>query len=128
MKKEVVFYRCKRCGNVARKDYDMGPPLVCCGEEMVALKANTQDAAQEKHVPVVKVEGNRLTVDVGSVEHPMVAEHHIPFIYVETKNGGLRADLQVGSKPHATFTIDANDKAVAVYEYCNLHGLWKFVL
>ena len=128
MKKEVAFYRCRHCGNVARKDYDKGPKLVCCGEEMVLMKANTQDEAQEKHVPVVKFDGNRLTVNVGSVDHPMVAEHHIAFIYVETKNGGLRVDLPVNAKPHATFTIDANDKAIAVYEYCNLHGLWKFVL
>ena len=128
MKKEVAFYRCRHCGNVAHKDYDMGPNLVCCGEEMYLLKANTEDAAQEKHVPVVKVDGNRLTVDIGSVEHPMIPEHHIAFIYVETEKGGLRVDLPVDGKPHATFTIDADDKAVAVYEYCNLHGLWKTVL
>lgn len=128
MKKEVAFYRCRHCGNVARKDYDMGPKLVCCGEEMILLTANTEDAAQEKHVPVVTAEGNRLTVDVGSVEHPMIPEHHIAFIYVETEKGGLRVDLPVDAKPRATFTVDADDKAIAVYEYCNLHGLWKTAL
>ena len=125
--KEQEFYICKHCGNIVAKVIDRGPKISCCGEEMIVLKANTVDAAKEKHVPVVTVEGNKLSVNVGSVDHPMTKEHHIAFIYVPTDMGGMRKSLQVDGKPHATFALD-NEKAVAVYEYCNLHGLWKVEL
>lgn len=117
------FFKCKHCGNVIVKTVDSGVPVVCCGEKMEELVANTVDASQEKHVPVVtKVDECTIKVEVGSVAHPMAPEHHISFIYVETENGGILANLK--DKPEATFCI-CNDKPVAVYEYCNLHGLWK---
>lgn len=97
----------------------------CCGEPMRELKANTTDAAQEKHVPEVSVEGNLVKVKVGSVEHPMTEEHHIAFIYLETENGVTRNDLDHTGKPEAVFALAEGEKPVAVYEYCNLHGLWK---
>ena len=97
----------------------------CCGEPMRELKANTTDAAQEKHVPEVSVEGNLVKVKVGSVEHPMTEEHHIAFIYLETENGVARKDLDHTGKPEAVFALAEGEKPVAVYEYCNLHGLWK---
>ncbi len=125
--KEQEFLICRHCGNIATKIIDRGPKLVCCGDEMIIMKANTQDAAQEKHVPVVKVDGNRLEVTVGSVEHPMSAEHHIAFIFVQTDKGHLIKMLPVNGKPEATFCLDG-EKAVAVYEYCNLHGVWKLDL
>ncbi len=92
---------------------------------MRELKANTTDAAQEKHVPEVSVEGNLVKVKVGSVEHPMTEEHHIAFIYLETENGVTRKDLDHTGKPEAVFALAEGEKPVAVYEYCNLHGLWK---
>ena len=114
------------CGNVIVKTVDSGVPVVCCGEKMEELVANTVDASKEKHVPVVtKVDECTIKVEVGSVAHPMAPEHHISFIYVETENGGIIAHLK--DKPEATFCI-CNDKPVAVYEYCNLHGLWKVEL
>lgn len=125
--KEQEFFICKHCGNIAAKVIDRGPKLVCCGEEMMVLKANTEDASQEKHVPVVKRDGNRLEVNIGSVDHPMTKEHHIAFIFVKTEKGGMKKVLPVDGKPHTTFCLD-DDKAVAVYEYCNLHGLWKLNL
>ncbi len=97
----------------------------CCGEPMRELKANTTDAAQEKHVPEVSIEGNLVKVKVGSVEHPMTEEHHIAFIYLETENGVARKDLNHTGKPEAVFALAEGEKPVAVYEYCNLHGLWK---
>ena len=97
----------------------------CCGEPMRELKANTTDAAQEKHVPEVSVEGNLVKVKVGSVEHPMTEEHHIAFIYLETEHGVTRKDLDHTGKPEAVFALAEGEKPVAVYEYCNLHGLWK---
>ena len=117
------FFKCKHCGNVIVKTVDSGVPVVCCGEKMEELVANTVDASKEKHVPVVtKVDECTIKVEVGSVAHPMLPEHHIAFIYVETENGGMRMGLK--EKPEATFCV-CNDKPVAVYEYCNLHGLWK---
>ena len=94
-------------------------------ENLKNLKANTTDAAVEKHVPVVTQEGNKITVAVSSVEHPMLPEHYIMGVYIETKNGGQLHKFQPGDTPKATFTLADGDEFVAAYEYCNLHGLWK---
>lgn len=94
-------------------------------ENLKSLKANTTDAAVEKHVPVVTQEGRTVTVSVSSVEHPMLPEHYIMGVYIETKNGGQLHKFQPGDKPTAVFTLADEDEFVAAYEYCNLHGLWK---
>ncbi len=117
------FYICKHCGNLIGMIKDAGVPVVCCGEPMKALIPNTVDASGEKHLPVVTVEGNILKVNVGSVDHPMIPEHYIEWIYVETEQGGQRKALKPGDAPSAEFHL-GDDKAVAVYAYCNLHGLW----
>ena len=117
------FYKCATCGNVIQKVVDSKVPVVCCGEKMQELVANTVEASVEKHLPVVtSVDDNHIKVEVGSVAHPMLPEHHIAFIYVETEKGGIRVDLT--DKPEATICV-CDSKPVAVYEYCNLHGLWK---
>ena len=122
----VKFYKCRHCGNVIEKVVDSKVPVICCGEKMEELIPNTVDASQEKHVPVVtKLDDFTIKVEVGSVAHPMLPEHHIAFIYVETENGGIRINLK--DKPEATICTCAS-KPIAVYEYCNLHGLWKTVL
>lgn len=119
----VKFYKCMHCGNVVEKLVDSGVSVVCCGQKMTELVPNTVDASQEKHVPEVKVlEDGRLRIEVGSVLHPMLPEHHISFIYVETDQGGIRVDLK--DQPIAEVCVD-KAKSIAVYEYCNLHGLWK---
>lgn len=120
----VKFYKCMRCGKMVGVIVDSPSQLVCCGEPMVEMVANTTDAAQEKHVPVVTVDGDKVTVKVGSVEHPMLEEHYIQWIYIATEHGGQRKALKPGDKPEATFSLD-NDKAIAAYAMCNLHGLWK---
>ena len=117
------FYKCIHCGNVIQKVVDSKVPVVCCGEKMHELIPGTVDASVEKHLPVVTVlDETTIKVEVGSVAHPMLPEHHIAFIYVETENGGIRVDLK--DKPEAVISL-GNERAVAVYEYCNLHGLWK---
>lgn len=119
----VKFFKCNHCGNVIVKVVDSKVPVVCCGEKMTELIANTVDASTEKHVPVVTMLDNcKMKVEVGSVAHPMLPEHHIAFIYVETENGGIQINLT--DKPEAIVCI-CNGKPIAVYEYCNLHGLWK---
>ena len=117
------FYKCNHCGNVIEKVVDSKVPVVCCGEKMQELIPNTVDASGEKHVPVVtRLDDCRIKVEVGSVAHPMTSEHHISFIYVETENGGIRVNLK--DKPEAVVCV-CSEKPIAVYEYCNLHGLWK---
>ena len=118
------FYICEHCGNLIGMINDAGVPVVCCGQKMTKLEPGTVDASREKHVPVVSVEGNCVTVTVGSVEHPMIAEHSILWVYLETTKGGQRKCLEVGKAPVATFAL-ADEEPVAVYAYCNLHGLWK---
>ena len=118
------FYICRHCGNIIGMVKDSGVPVVCCGEKMQALVPNTVEASGEKHLPVVGVENGTVTVNVGSVDHPMIPEHLIEWVYLETENGGQRKALKAGDAPKVTFCL-GNDKAIAVYAYCNLHGLWK---
>ena len=118
------FFICKHCGNMAGLIKDQGVPMVCCGEEMTELVPNTVEAAVEKHLPDVTVSGDQITVQVGSTPHPMEKAHHISFVYVETKRGGQRKSFNIGEDPKLIFTL-TNDELVAVYAYCNLHGLWK---
>lgn len=116
------FYKCETCGNVVIKLVDAGVPVVCCGKKMEELVPNTVDASNEKHLPVVTwIDNNTIKVEVGSVAHPMEAGHHIAFIYVETDKGGIKVDLK--DKPEAIIAL-GDSKPIAVYEYCNLHGLW----
>ena len=98
--------------------------LACNGAPMKVLTANSTDAAQEKHVPVVEVDGNKITVKVGSVAHPMTDPHLIEWIYLQTQKGGQHRYLTATDKPEAVFYIAEDDTPLAVYEYCNLHGLW----
>ncbi len=119
----VKFVRCKECGKMAVILQDSVCPTKCCGEAMEVLTANTTDGATEKHVPVVTREGNKITVSVGSVEHPMLEAHYIQFIALECETGFRIAYLKPGDKPAADFY--AEEPVKAVYEYCNLHGLWK---
>ena len=119
------FYRCRHCGNVIQKVVDKKVPVVCCGEKMEELIPNTVDASNEKHVPVVtKLSDCKIKVEVGSVAHPMLPEHHIEWILLETKKGFQIKYLAPGEAPEAKFEV-VEDEPVAVYEYCNLHGLWK---
>ena len=121
----MLFYRCNHCGNFITFLGDKAATPVCCGEPMNEVTANTTDGAQEKHVPAVEVKDNIVTVKVGSVAHPMLEEHYIEFIILETKQGFQKKDLKPGDEPVAVFALADGDEAVAAYEYCNLHGLWK---
>ena len=121
----MKFYRCEHCGNIITFVHSAGVPVMCCGQKMTELVPGTTDGAVEKHVPVVEVQGSTVQVKVGSVEHPMLPEHFIQFIAIETKHGSQIKYLQPGEKPQASFVLADGDQLVAAYEYCNLHGLWK---
>ncbi len=121
----MEFYICNHCGNIITYAENKGVPVFCCGEPMSKLEPKTADTAVEKHVPVIKVEGNTVTVTVGSTEHPMAEAHYIQWIVLETKQGTQRKELKPDQKPEVVFALAEGDEVVAAYEYCNLHGLWK---
>ena len=118
------FYICERCGNIAGKIHDSGVGMVCCGQKMTELVPGVVEASHEKHIPEVSIDGSVLKVTVGAVEHPMTDEHSILWVYLETDRGGQRKCLEVGAPPVVTFAL-TDERPVAVYAYCNLHGLWK---
>ncbi|MCQ2590586.1 MAG: desulfoferrodoxin [Treponema sp.] len=122
---ELKFYYCKYCGKIIAIVRDGGTPTVCCGEVMSELIPAQTDGASEKHVPVIKVNGNHVSVMVGSTEHPMVAEHYIEWILLQTDMGIQKKWLKPGDEPKADFVIVSGEKVQAAYEYCNIHKLWK---
>ena len=103
---------------------ESGVPMMCCGKKMTQIVPGTVEASKEKHIPVVTVEDGVINVNVGSVDHPMTEEHLIEWVYVQTDRGGQRKTLKAGDAPNLTFAFD-DEKPIAVYAYCNLHGLWK---
>ncbi|MDO4393194.1 MAG: desulfoferrodoxin family protein [Bacillota bacterium] len=121
----MKFFRCDHCGNFVGMIKDSGVPMMCCGQKMTEVVAGTTDAAVEKHVPVVTVGGSSVKVVIGSVEHPMVEEHYIEWVAIETEKGVQRKVLKAGNMPKVEFALTADDKFIAAYAYCNLHGLWK---
>lgn len=122
---EQKFFVCKHCGNIVASVKDAGVSVTCCGEKMQRLEAGSVDASKEKHVPVISVDGNIVTVSVGSVAHPMESAHSIEWISLQTKQGNQRKALLPGEKPEVKFALCDGDEVVAAYAYCNLHGLWK---
>lgn len=122
MMADVEFYRCELCGNMVALIKKGGGTLVCCGQDMTKLVANSTDAATEKHVPVIAKEGGKIKVAVGSAPHPMLPEHHIEWIALVTGDQVKLKYLKPGDEPKAEFTEVPSG---TVYAYCNLHGLWK---
>lgn len=121
----MKVFKCTKCNNMISYLNKDACDVKCCGEAMVELVPNTSDGAGEKHVPVITIDGNKVTVTVGSVEHPMTEAHLIQWIAIETEQGRQRKTLTAEDKPQAVFAIADGDKVIEAYEYCNLHGLWK---
>ncbi len=122
---EFKVYRCKHCGKIITMLNERAVPTICCGEVMEELKANVTDGALEKHVPCIEKEGNKVVVKVGSIPHPMLPEHFIEWIVLETNQKVSIVHLAPNMEPKATFTLEENEEVVSAYEYCNLHGFWK---
>ena len=125
MTKLNQVYKCSICGNIVEMVHPGGGTLVCCGEPMTLQVENTVDASLEKHVPVVEAVGDKITVKIGSIEHPMEAAHYIEWIEVITSTRVYRKYLNSGldRKAQADFTVSG--EVIEVRAYCNLHGLWK---
>lgn len=118
-------YYCEKCGNVVEILNEGAPALVCCGEPMIKLEAQTKDASTEKHVPYVEENNGGVLVKVGQNQaHPMMEKHYIKFIEVLTADRVYRAELKPDMEPQAWFPVKKAD-VVEAREWCNLHGLWK---
>ncbi len=122
---EQKFYVCSHCGNIIAFVKNTGVPVMCCGQKMQELVAGTTEAAVEKHIPVYTVEDNVVHVTVGSTEHPMLPEHYIEWISLQTDRGNQRKVLNPGEPPKADFALLPGETVEAVFAYCNLHSLWK---
>ena len=121
---EQKFLKCEKCGNIVAVVKESKVPVMCCGQKMEQMIPGTVEASREKHIPEFVVEGNKVLVTVGSVEHPMVPEHYIEWVTIQTKQGNQIKQLTPGSAPKVCFSLCEGDSVEAVYAYCNLHGLW----
>ena len=122
--KNTRFYICPHCRNTAEMIYDTDIRLFCCGDEMDELRPNTVEASGEKHIPTVALGNGTVDVNVGSVDHPMADTHWIEWIQLVTDRGSQRKFLKPGEAPRVRFLL-CDETPLAVYAYCNLHGLWK---
>jgi superoxide reductase len=122
---EPKFFICEHCGKIVGVINDTRVPLMCCGQKMTEIIPGTVDAAVEKHVPVVTVDGKTVKVEIGAAAHPMTEAHSIQWVYLQTAEGGQRKVLSPEDAPVVTFALTDSDTPIAAYAYCNLHGLWK---
>lgn len=118
------FFVCKSCGGMVTYLNEKYCSISCCGEAMTELIPGTTEAATEKHIPVYTVEGAKVSVTVGEVEHPMLDAHYIEWIMVVTEKGQYTKYLSAGEAPKAEFVLAEGETVENVYAYCNLHGLW----
>jgi superoxide reductase len=123
MAKQLEVYKCSVCGNIVEVLHAGPGELVCCEQPMQLLTENTVDAAKEKHVPVIEIGADSITVKVGGVAHPMEEKHYIEWIELIADGKAYRQFLKPGEKPEAVFPVTA--KQVTAREYCNLHGHWS---
>lgn len=121
---KTSFYVCSNCGNIVMFLEEGCGDVMCCHSPLEPVEPNTVDASQEKHIPVAELNGDEVTVKVGSLEHPMVEEHYIKWIFVISEDRIQKARLSPGQEPKARFSILGNGD-LDIYEYCNIHGLWK---
>lgn len=124
----MKFYMSENYSNIITKLTSDSSPILVNGKEMTEVKAGSIDAAVEKHVPAVSVEGNLVRVNVGEVNHPMTPEHYIPWVALETSHGAQVRWLQPTDAPSVSFLLAEGEEAKVVYAYCNLHGLWMAAL
>ena len=123
MTERLQVYKCEMCGNIVEVIHGGQGELVCCGKPMGLLEEKTADATTEKHVPVVEAGDGGVTVKVGSVPHPMEAEHYIEWVQIMSGDNAYRIFLKPGGAPEGTFEVLKGD--ITAREYCNVHGLWR---
>ena len=121
---EQKFLKCDKCGNIMAVVKESKVPVMCCGQKMEQMIPGTVEASREKHIPVYKVKDNKVIVNVGSISHPMIEEHFIEWVSIQTKYGNQRKQLKPNQDPEVCCVLCEGDEIEAVYAYCNLHGLW----
>ena len=121
----MKFYICRHCGKIVAVVKDSACGVMCCGQKMEELIPGTTEAAKEKHIPVYTVENKIVTVKVGEIDHPMLDNHYIEWVVLQTNQGNQRKTLKPGDKPEVKFAILDGEEVEAVLAYCNLHSLWK---
>lgn len=121
---EQKFLICEHCGNIVSVVNESGAPMMCCGQKMKQIEPGVVEASREKHIPVFEVKGNVVEVNVGSIDHPMIPEHYIEWVSLQTKAGTQLKRLEPNQAPKVCFALCDGDEVEAVYAYCNLHGLW----
>ena len=121
----MKFFKCPVCGKIIAMVEERAVPTICCGQPMQEIPVNTEEGAHEKHIPVFEVKEGIVTVKVGEVTHPMLDAHYIQWIALETNLGNQRKILKPGQEPVAKFALLEGEEVLGVYEYCNLHGLYK---
>lgn len=122
---QLKFYHCPKCGKIIAIVKDSGTPTICCGAEMEELIPGVSDTLSEKHVPVIKVSENKVTVTVGSKIHPSEEDHYIEWILLQTDKGIQTKCLKPGNMPEVEFAVMTGERVKAAYEFCNVHKLWK---
>ena len=122
----MKHYICRRCGNLAAMVNDTGRRIGCCGDNMSEVTPNVTEASREKHLPEIKIEGDRVTVTVGAenARHPQLPEHAIAWVALVTTGGNQRKMLTPDGKAEAVFMLAPGERVVKAFAYCNLHGLW----
>jgi len=123
--KDPKFYACDKCHVIVEEVCGDKSTFTCDGVELQPMIPNTSEGAREKHLPVTEQAGGQITVKVGSVFHPMSAEHSIEWVYLQTEKGCQRVCLRPDEEPVAVFALAPGDRPIAAYAYCNLHGFWK---
>lgn len=121
---EQKFLKCEYCGNIVAVVKNVNDSIICCGEKMKQIIPGTIEASREKHIPDYVIQENKVIVNIGSIEHPMVPEHYIEWVSLQTKYGNQRKQLSPNQAPKVCFALCEGDEVEAVYAYCNLHGLW----
>lgn len=124
----MKFYKCKTCGQIVTTLKDTGVPMTCCDKTMKEIVPQTVDTeGKEKHIPVFKIKNGRVIVQVGSVLHPSTSDHYIEWVAIVTNKGTQRKMLKPGEDPVVTFQLGKDEEVIELYDYCNIHNLWKLV-
>lgn len=118
----IDFYRCEICGNVLARMKGAGLSRACCSKTLTKLETNLTIAQGEQHIPIVTRMGDDIQVSIGSNLHPVLPDHRIEWIALDTGEKTDIVYLKAGAEPVAEFS---NVSAGVVYAYCNIHGLWK---
>ena len=122
---QLKFYYCRHCGKIISIVKDSVVKTICCSEEMLELLPGTTDGVSEKHIPIIKISGNTVSVTVGSKLHPSETAHYIEWILLQTDKGIQQKWLKPGNSPSVDFAVMTGERVQAAYEYCNIHKLWK---